>query len=193
MKQDRSRRTRERILDEAAAEFTTNGYTHTTVQDIARRVGMTKGALYGQFDSKEAVADALKSHGLAKVEGLRALAREDDPLSALGRFIVGLAQCLHDDVRLRAAFRLLADEAEAQLPGHPLSEVVEQVVGLVDHARRDGLISAGHDPADVARLLLCVAFAVQTTPFTAGGERHPRAWAEWAWSCVSQSLREAPA
>lgn len=193
MKQDRSRRTRERILDEAAVEFTANGYVHTTVQDIARRVGMTKGALYGQFDSKEAVADVLKSHGLAKVEGLRALAWEDDPMSALGRFIVGLAQCLHDDVRLRAAFRLLADETGAQLPGHPLSEVFEQVVGMVEHAQREKQISADHDPADVARLLLCVAFAARSTPFTAGGERHPSTWAEWAWNCVSPSLRETPA
>ncbi|BBC32273.1 hypothetical protein SGFS_035670 [Streptomyces graminofaciens] len=193
MKQDRSRRTHERILDEAAAEFTANGYAHTTMQDIARRLGMTKGALYGQFDSKKAVADALTRHGLARVEGLRALAREDDPLSALGRFVVGLARCLHDDVRLRAAFRLLADEAEAQLPGHSLGEVVEQVVGLVERAQCDSRISPGHDPADVARLLLCVAFAVQTRLFTADGERHPQAWAEWAWGCVSRSLHEAPA
>jgi AcrR family transcriptional regulator len=191
VKQDRSRRTRERILDEAAVEVSTHGYAHTTVQDITRRVGMTKGAFYGQFDSKEAVADALKSHGLAKVEELSALAREDDPLSALGRFVVGLAQCLHDDVRLRAAFRLLTDEAEAQLPGHPLDEVVKQVVGMVERARRDGW-SAGHAPDDVTRLLLCVAFAAQTMPFTAGGEHHPGAWATWAWGRVSRSLHEAP-
>ena len=192
MKQDRSRRTRERILDEAAAEFTTHGYAHTTVQDIARRVGMTKGAFYGQFDSKEAVADALKDHGLARIEGLSALAREDDPLSALGRFVVGLAQCLHDDVRLRAAFRLLTDDAEAQLPGHPLGKVVEQVVGMVERAQRDGRIAAGHAPGDVTRLLLCMAFAAQTMSFTAGGEHRPGAWATWAWGRVSRSLHEAP-
>jgi AcrR family transcriptional regulator len=191
VKQDRARRTRERILDEAA-EFTGNGYAHIRVQDIARRLGMTKGAFYGQFESKEAVAAALKGHGLAKVEGLRALADEHDPLSTLGRFVIGLAQCLHDDVRLRAAFRLLTEEADGRLPGQPLSEVVEQVVALVEGAQREGQIAADHHPDDVARLLLCLAFTVQTALFTAGGDRHPRAWTEWAWACLSQSLHEAP-
>ncbi|MFH0246277.1 hypothetical protein ACGRHY_28530 [Streptomyces sp. HK10] len=95
------------------------------------------------------MADTLKNHGLARVEGLSTLARDDDPLSDLGRFVVGLAQCLHDDVRLRAAFRLLTDEAEAQLPGHPLGQVVEQVIGMVERARRDGRIAAGHAPGDM--------------------------------------------
>jgi AcrR family transcriptional regulator len=40
------------ILDAAFEEFVRNGYTATRLEDVARRVGLTKGALYLYFPSK---------------------------------------------------------------------------------------------------------------------------------------------
>jgi AcrR family transcriptional regulator len=47
--------TRERILDAALEAFATNGYTRTTMDDIAGRAGVAKGTLYWRFKSKEAL------------------------------------------------------------------------------------------------------------------------------------------
>lgn len=44
---------RQRIIDAAARMFHENGYTATSVQDIARAVGLLKGSLYYHFRSKE--------------------------------------------------------------------------------------------------------------------------------------------
>ncbi len=40
------------ILDAAFEEFVRNGYTAARLEDVARRVGLTKGALYVYFPSK---------------------------------------------------------------------------------------------------------------------------------------------
>lgn len=52
---------RERLLDAAAEEFTERGFAAAKLQDIARRAGFTKGAVYSNFDSKQALFAELLS------------------------------------------------------------------------------------------------------------------------------------
>ncbi|HZD23780.1 MAG TPA: TetR/AcrR family transcriptional regulator [Acidimicrobiia bacterium] len=47
--------TRERILQTAAAQFRRRGFKGTSMQDLAREVGLTKSGLYHHFPSKEAL------------------------------------------------------------------------------------------------------------------------------------------
>jgi AcrR family transcriptional regulator len=51
--------TRSRILDAALACFVEAGYEQTTIARIRERSGVSNGALFHQFPSKEAIADAL--------------------------------------------------------------------------------------------------------------------------------------
>jgi len=46
-------RTRSRIIETAKALFHLNGYTNTSMDDIVRKSGVTKGNLYYYFSSKE--------------------------------------------------------------------------------------------------------------------------------------------
>jgi TetR/AcrR family acrAB operon transcriptional repressor len=48
-----------RILDAAADLFSHFGYDKTTVDDIARQAGVSKGAIYLHFSSKDALFEAL--------------------------------------------------------------------------------------------------------------------------------------
>lgn len=48
-----------RILDAAAQLISHYGYDKTTVSDIARAAGVSKGAIYLHFDSKDALFEAL--------------------------------------------------------------------------------------------------------------------------------------
>ncbi|MCX5393972.1 ScbR family autoregulator-binding transcription factor [Streptomyces sp. NPDC006482] len=54
--QARAIRTRRAILDSAAAAFAERGYERTTIGEILVRAGVTKGALYFHFASKEDLA-----------------------------------------------------------------------------------------------------------------------------------------
>jgi TetR/AcrR family transcriptional repressor of nem operon len=58
----KARKTRERLLREAAQLFSLKGYFHTTVDDVMARSGLTKGGFYAHFDSKEALARAAIDH-----------------------------------------------------------------------------------------------------------------------------------
>ena len=58
-RQTRSELTRRKIIDAAVELFNEFGYTNTGLGDIVERAGMTKGALYHHFNSKEALAVAI--------------------------------------------------------------------------------------------------------------------------------------
>jgi AcrR family transcriptional regulator len=50
---------RERLLDAALAELRDHGYAGTSLHGIARRAGLTKGAVYWNFSDKRELFDAL--------------------------------------------------------------------------------------------------------------------------------------
>lgn len=57
--QQRARETRHRILDAASRVFARRGYSQATVEDIAAEAGVSNGALYHHFESKEELFRAL--------------------------------------------------------------------------------------------------------------------------------------
>jgi AcrR family transcriptional regulator len=57
--QARAEATRRRIIDSAVDLFDESGYGETGLADVLQRAGVSKGAFYYHFDSKEAVASAI--------------------------------------------------------------------------------------------------------------------------------------
>ena len=51
--------TRNRILDTAVAVFNHKGVAHTSLNDIAKEAGVTRGAIYWHFENKVAMFDAM--------------------------------------------------------------------------------------------------------------------------------------
>lgn len=50
---------KQRIIEAANAEFARRGYRKTTMSDIAKTLGVSKGAVYQYFESKEALIGAV--------------------------------------------------------------------------------------------------------------------------------------
>lgn len=46
------------IIEKAAPIFSSKGYAATSMSDITKATGLTKGAIYGNFENKEAIAIA---------------------------------------------------------------------------------------------------------------------------------------
>jgi AcrR family transcriptional regulator len=59
---DRARDTRERIIEAAATAFAQRGFAGTSLNQMLRDSGISKGALYFHFPSKEALAIAVIDH-----------------------------------------------------------------------------------------------------------------------------------
>lgn len=71
--------TREAIIDAAAWLFARRGIEATSLDAIATRVGLTKGAVYGNFKSKRELIDAVAKDKSATLD-MRPLLRRDLPL-----------------------------------------------------------------------------------------------------------------
>ena len=67
MSTERRRDMRADILGAARELFGTKGYTVTSIADLADALGVTKGALYYHFKSKEAILDALVAEPAAEL------------------------------------------------------------------------------------------------------------------------------
>ncbi|MBY8864125.1 MULTISPECIES: ScbR family autoregulator-binding transcription factor [Streptomyces] len=111
VKQERARRTLQRIVAAAANRFEENGYSGTTLDDISREAGVSKGALYFHFASKQEVADAVTAHSYGLLEDLLDAVRGSDG-SAVQQLIDlthGLSRLLYREPTLRAALRFHRD------------------------------------------------------------------------------------
>jgi AcrR family transcriptional regulator len=84
--------TRERLIGAAFEEIYRTGYQGSDINSILTRAGVTKGALYHHFGSKEALGHAVIEHliaGVMTAKWLAPLDDTDDPISALIGVIAG--------------------------------------------------------------------------------------------------------
>jgi AcrR family transcriptional regulator len=83
----KSERTRERILDAAAASFRERGFAATRLSDIADRAQLQAPSLYYHFASKEELIEVVLALGVERtfehVRGAVARVPEDDPAGRL--------------------------------------------------------------------------------------------------------------
>jgi AcrR family transcriptional regulator len=80
MTQHRAEETRGRILDAALKRFAMAGYDAASVDDICAQAGVSKGAFYHHFPSKQAVFLALMQGWLAMIDmGMEAVRKETVP------------------------------------------------------------------------------------------------------------------
>jgi AcrR family transcriptional regulator len=88
--------------------FHRNGYANATLGEIAGAAGVTKGALYFHFASKDELAEAVQQRGCALLrETVRELRESGlSPLQALIDTTHWLARTLHEDPAIPASFRI---------------------------------------------------------------------------------------
>ncbi|MBO1414600.1 ScbR family autoregulator-binding transcription factor [Streptomyces sp. FH025] len=108
VKQERAGRTRQAVLLAAAGTFAQVGFEAASLVDISRRAGVSKGALYFHFVSKQALAEGVRAAAGREIgsAALRALRAEGPALQSLIDFSHELARLLREDVVVRAGVRL---------------------------------------------------------------------------------------
>jgi AcrR family transcriptional regulator len=77
---------REHILDAAERCIARAGFHRATMQDIGREAGVSLGALYVYFKSKESLIAGIAERDRAKLQGeFAGLAQADDLVAAIGK------------------------------------------------------------------------------------------------------------
>lgn len=94
---------RERILDAAEALVLERGFDAMSVQAIAQRVGIAKGAVYREFESKQEILDVLLQRAMCRMTEASQELLGDAPPRLSTAYRVGV-QVLLDDPLMTAAF-----------------------------------------------------------------------------------------
>lgn len=66
----KAEKTRQFIIEQTAPIFNQKGYAGTSLNDITTATGLTKGSIYGNFESKDEVALAAFDYNLKKVTAI---------------------------------------------------------------------------------------------------------------------------
>ncbi|MFB7174851.1 ScbR family autoregulator-binding transcription factor [Streptomyces sp. NPDC056254] len=113
-RQERAEITRQAILHGAAIAFDDSGFEGTSLSDVVRHAGVTKGALYFHFPSKQALARTLMDEQFQVSEHLAAV--EDPGLQTVIDLTHQMAHGLRTDVRIRAGIRLVIESGSFTNP-----------------------------------------------------------------------------
>lgn len=111
---ERGERTRREILDVAAAAFGERGYAGTSISDVIRAAGVTKGGFYFHFASKEALALAVLRYKQEQWAGrvLAATMRHERAIDQLRAMVDSLCELHEQDPSAKSIGRLCRELAE---------------------------------------------------------------------------------
>lgn len=123
--------TRARILEIAAELFAKQGYTGTSIVDIAQRLGTTPAALYYHFASKLEVLDGLLADPMdhyTRLAEQAATAKPTELLAAFIDFYVG-SYTLIPIVSADPSVRALLDGRLPRTPADMFADVIAALAG----------------------------------------------------------------
>ncbi|MFG2503301.1 ScbR family autoregulator-binding transcription factor [Streptomyces sp. NPDC048441] len=182
--QERSERTRERLVHAGSELFHRHGYTNATLSDIADAAGVTKGALYFHFTSKEELADAVLQRGRDLLDGaVRELrAAGVSPLQSIIDLTYWLARTLQEEPAVRAGFRIARERTGLLSSANDLHGVwISTVWELLRQARDTGELRKrprGEGPETLVAAAVCVIEVMSETGMPYAELRH-RVGALW--------------
>jgi AcrR family transcriptional regulator len=154
-------RRRDEILGAAKACFAREGFHATSMRDIYRECGLSPGAVYNYFASKEELVRALGEEQLRDAQAQReALELIEDPIEALRLLAAGTrAQLAREEdllLHLQLASEALRDETIAEISQQTFAATLATVVGLIGRAQRTGHLDPLVDADALARVLIGV-------------------------------------
>jgi AcrR family transcriptional regulator len=155
---DRGDQTRRHILEVAARLFAEKGYAGASFSDLVRASGLTKGAFYFHFPSKEALA--LAAFGDQQERWVEAVARVADPsmraVDQLEAMLHAACDFCETEVAARCVPRLcfeLGEDPRLRPVLTPYLSVWEELISaIVRRGQEEGDIRSDVDSGAVARV-----------------------------------------
>ncbi|MFJ3965091.1 ScbR family autoregulator-binding transcription factor [Streptomyces sp. NPDC090036] len=163
-RQERAEITRQAILDGAATAFDLSGFEGTSLSDVVKHAGVTKGALYFHFPSKEALARTLMDEQFQVSEHVPAV--ENPGLQTVIDLTHQMAHGLRSNVRIRAGIRLVIEFGSFTNPDPaPYDAWIDTCRGCLTPAQERGDINPSLDVQDLSTLLVGAFTGIQVTSY----------------------------
>ena len=160
---------RNQILNAAVTTFSRNGFHQTTIEEIRLEAGLSRGAVYHYFKTKEDIIDAIRGRSARQAEAIVISSAEaDDAESVLLDLINSTVSVMVSPTSVdanRLAMFLWAESLvnarimDGQLPAFKpyLSALAESI----SKAQADGKVDPGLEPQATARLIAGALMGLQ--------------------------------
>jgi TetR/AcrR family transcriptional repressor of uid operon len=151
---------REQILDAAQRCFARDGFHNTTMAVICREAGISPGALYLYFKSKEELIEGICEREKSNfAKDLAAISEAPDFIAALGR--LAEAYCLEEPIeKVRMQVEINAEALRNPAVGRIVGEidrfVLEGFQRLLTDAEAEGRIKPVADAATVVQVMTMI-------------------------------------
>ena len=161
MPQQRAEETRGRIMDAAVKRFAIAGYDAASVDEICAEAGVSKGAFYHHFPTKQAVFLALMQGWLGMIDmGMEAVRKETVPetLVTMTNLLPGVFAAAENRLPMFLEFWLQAsrDETVWKAIIAPYHHYQEHFSKLVQDGMDEGSLKAV-DPEVAAQVIVSLA------------------------------------
>jgi AcrR family transcriptional regulator len=161
MPQQRGEETRGRILDAAVRKFAMAGYDAASVDEICAEAGVSKGAFYHHFPSKQAVFLALMNGWLTMIDmGMDAVHKDTFPetLVQMTGLMPGVFAAAEDRLPMFLEFWLQAsrDEKIWQAIIAPYRHYQERFIKMVEDGIKEGSLKPV-DPQVASQTIVSLA------------------------------------
>jgi AcrR family transcriptional regulator len=161
---------RQQILDAARNRFLRNGFHATSMQDVIAEAGLSVGAVYRYFKSKNDIVEAIAEQYASQVSDLLAtlIADPDRSLADVMQGAVGVIDAnIGPDGPMRLAVQVwaeaLRDERVGQIAEHVYSRLRGNFVTVARRAVETGELPADTDPEATGAALfsLVIGYGLQ--------------------------------
>jgi AcrR family transcriptional regulator len=189
--QARAVETRALIIRAAADVFGARGYGGSSLTEICAAAGLTKGAVYFHFASKDALALAVVDAQHARAIAMGAALRHSDQpgLHVLLRLTFELSEQLRNDPVTRAGIRLTMESSALSRPVvTPYEEWFVAIEMLLRRAIADGDVRPDADVAAAARFISPAYTGVQVVSNVLTGRSDLVQRVQEMWLIVLPSL-----
>ena len=155
---------RRQILDAARRCFGRKGFHRTSMQDVFAESGLSAGAVYRYFKSKDDIIRAIAGEGQTIIAGLVEEMLEEDPLPPLSevvrRFCERVESLLEEDGPMRVAPEGWAEATHNPVIGPLVRRLFTDTrdcwIRLAERMRDAGRLPPDADTYAVGATLLCV-------------------------------------
>jgi AcrR family transcriptional regulator len=174
-KTHQSAKTREALLTTCLALFAERGFANTSIDEIARAAGVTKGAMYWHFESKDhlfqAILERIRSRWQEVVH--RPVSARRAPLERLAQLFDSYAELFQESPEVCLFLQqVLLDQHHPQFSSQVakvFSATARFVAGILDAGKRAGVMRRDLESRPAAHMILGMLAGASQQAATAPG------------------------
>ncbi len=154
--------TRQRLIEAAREVFLERGVSHTTMEHIAARAGVTRGAIYWHFNNKIDLFQAMREQVflplIDRMDDTLLVEGSEDSLKCIENFLCGTIHVLNDSIEMRQIYEIMMIKCEyvnefalvLQQILLNCSAIAEKLQLVYERAKVQDQLHMSHQPAQLA-------------------------------------------